>query len=120
MMSTLAFAACLIASYFGVAGIRAWGQKKNLLDVPNERSAHVDPTPRGGGVAIVLVSLVFYAIICAYRPSAFSWGYLAGAVLVAAVSLLDDIFTISVKWRLLTHSAAAMLLIVDKGYWQEI
>jgi UDP-N-acetylmuramyl pentapeptide phosphotransferase/UDP-N-acetylglucosamine-1-phosphate transferase len=120
MTTTLVFAACLIASYFGVAAFRAWGKKGSFLDIPNERSSHVKPTPRGGGIAIVVVSLTFYVAASWLMPWMFSWGYIAGAVLVAAISLVDDIYTIPVVWRLLTHSAAAILLIVDKGYWHEI
>jgi UDP-N-acetylmuramyl pentapeptide phosphotransferase/UDP-N-acetylglucosamine-1-phosphate transferase len=109
--------ASFVASYFGVAGVRALGLKRNFLDVPNERSSHVKPTPSGGGIAIVLASLVFYCVVAYILPQTFSWGYLAGALLVAGISLIDDIYGISVIWRLLTHAAAAALLIADKGYW---
>ena len=117
MTSTFIFAACLIASYFGVAAFRSWGQKRELLDIPNERSSHVEPTPRGGGIAIVAVSLAFYLAASLVIPSMFSWGYVAAAVLVAGISLIDDIYTIPVVWRLLTHSAAAILFMADRGWW---
>ena len=115
MTSTLAFAACLIASYFGDAAGRAFAQKREFLDIPNERSSHVEPTPRGGGIAIVVVSLVFYSLIALLTEQPFSWGYFAGAVLVAVVSLLDDIYTLSAPWRLMAHSAAAILFLTDRG-----
>src|SRR5436309_3940982 len=117
MTSTLVFAACLVASYFGVAGVRAWGQRRNLLDIPNERSSHVEPTPRGGGIAIVVVSLAFYLAASFLMPGMFSWGYFAGAVLVAFISFIDDIYSVRARWRLLTHSAAAILLMADRGWW---
>ena len=113
----LAFIASLVASYFGVAVVRALGIKRSLLDIPNERSSHVEPTPRGGGLVIVLVSLIFYGVVGYLVPHTFSWGYFTGALLVAGISLIDDIYSISVIWRLLTHSIAAALLIADKGYW---
>lgn len=120
MTTTLAFAACLIASYFGVAAVRAWSRRKDLLDIPNERSSHTEPTPRGGGIAIVGVSLAFYLAASYFMPWMFSWGYLAGAVLVAGISLIDDIYNISVVWRLLMHSAAAILVIADRGWLQRV
>jgi len=42
--------------------------RKGVLDVPNERSSHKDPTPRGGGIGIVLgvsISALAYAAISA-------------------------------------------------------
>lgn len=120
MISLLAFAASFVAAYLGVTYFRALGQRKDLLDVPNERSSHVEPTPRVGGIAIVVVSLIFYIVASVLIPSTFSWGYLGGAVLVAGISLADDIYTISIKWRLLTQSIAAILLIADNGYWREM
>ena len=32
--------------------------KNNVMDIPNERSSHVNPTPRGGGVGIIISILV--------------------------------------------------------------
>jgi Fuc2NAc and GlcNAc transferase len=44
----------LAASYFGVATIRRMAERRQFLDIPNERSSHTRPTPRGGGLAIVV------------------------------------------------------------------
>ena len=44
-----------ILSYLGVWIIRRYAEKRQLLDHPNERSSHSMPTPRGGGLAIVLI-----------------------------------------------------------------
>jgi len=43
----------LMLSYLGVAALRRWAERKNILDFPNDRSSHTLPTPRGGGIAIV-------------------------------------------------------------------
>lgn len=40
------------------------GLLASLLDHPNERSSHPQPTPRGGGVAFVLVALLASALSC--------------------------------------------------------
>ena len=47
-----------LLTYIGVAGLRVWAERRQLLDIPNERSSHVRPTPRGGGLVIVIVSTV--------------------------------------------------------------
>ena len=60
---------------------------RNLLDVPNLRSSHDVPTPRLGGVTIVLGSWVGFLIL---RPDG-AWPLLAAATLIGAVGLVDDL-----------------------------
>ena len=63
--------------------------KQRLLDQPNERSAHTKPTPRGGGVAFVLVTLLFNSFLLLGGPSPALWIPWICAPL-AVVGLLDD------------------------------
>lgn len=49
----------LLLAAAGVSGLltgllRRYALARSLLDTPNSRSSHVVPTPRGGGVAIVV------------------------------------------------------------------
>jgi UDP-N-acetylmuramyl pentapeptide phosphotransferase/UDP-N-acetylglucosamine-1-phosphate transferase len=60
---------------------------RNLLDVPNLRSSHEVPTPRLGGVAIILGTWVGFALL---RPEGV-WPLLACATLIGAVGLADDL-----------------------------
>ena len=59
---------------------------RNLLDVPNIRSSHEVPTPRLGGVAIILGTWVGALIL---RPEG-AWSLLVAATLIGAVGLVDD------------------------------
>ncbi|WP_413295498.1 MraY family glycosyltransferase [Synechococcus sp. MIT S9452] len=63
--------------------------QQRLLDQPNERSAHTKPTPRGGGVAFVLVTLLFNSFLLLGGPSPALWIPWICAPL-AVVGLLDD------------------------------
>ena len=60
---------------------------RNLLDVPNLRSSHEVPTPRLGGVAIMLGTWVGFAFL---RPEG-AWPLLVAATLIGAVGLADDL-----------------------------
>jgi UDP-N-acetylmuramyl pentapeptide phosphotransferase/UDP-N-acetylglucosamine-1-phosphate transferase len=104
----------------GVEMFRRWSLRRNLLDIPNERSSHQRPTPRGGGLIIVLVSLATYVFYTNSITNNFLWSYFLGAVLIASISWLDDLFSISFIWRFLTHSLAAVIVISDLGYFREI
>ena len=80
------------------------------LDIPNERSSHKQPTPRGGGLGFIVafgVSSVLAAAI-----GVVPWSHLAfwGVLLpLAAIGLADDKWTISAKIRYLVQLSAASL-----------
>lgn len=80
-------------------------EKFNLKDTPNQRSNHTRITPTGGGIAMVLLFLVFAfsaAITNPALPSSLPIILGLGTAL-ALVSMLDDIFTIPSKVRLVIH-----------------
>ncbi|HUR98726.1 MAG TPA: glycosyltransferase family 4 protein [Pyrinomonadaceae bacterium] len=115
--STCLFAAAFLASSFGVAIFIRWSRHRGLFDIPNERSSHSTPTPRGGGLVVVLVSLAGYLIVGFALGMPVSWGYVGGSLLVAFVSWLDDLYSLPFWSRLIFHVIAAGILMCDLGYW---
>jgi len=113
------FISAFAASWIGVALFRRWTIRRGFLDIPNVRSSHSTPTPRGGGLIIVLVCLVCYWATAFLFQFEISWGYFLGALLVATVGWLDDIYSLGFTIRLLVHAAAASILISDVGSWSE-
>ena len=80
-----------------------------MIDVPNDRSSHSIPTPRGGGVAIagsVISTLVLLTVLLPSQRSA-AIGILGGGTAIALIGLLDDRFSLSAKSRLFIHVLAA-------------
>ena len=72
--------------------VRRYALAHDVVDVPNERSSHRAPTPRGGGVAIVLVSTAALGVLAVrglVRPELL-WAVGVGGVAVALVGLADD------------------------------
>ena len=57
-----------IFSFFLTWLLRIYALKNNVIDIPNQRSSHSAPTPRGGGVALVISFLiglfVLFIMIC--------------------------------------------------------
>src|SRR4051812_36564584 len=97
--------------------VRSAAERSNLLDIPNDRSSHTRPTPRGGGVAIVLASLAGFAalwILGRLGGSALA-ALAAGGIPVALIGLLDDRRAVPARLRLAVHFAAALaaLLILN-------
>jgi UDP-N-acetylmuramyl pentapeptide phosphotransferase/UDP-N-acetylglucosamine-1-phosphate transferase len=105
-----------IALSFAVAALGGWlylrWAPRRALDVPNERSSHSRPTLRGGGLVIVLgffAGLVIWLLEGgSLSPRALGW--LAGALLVAAVSFLDDLRGLGALPRLAVHIGGAAIL----------
>ena len=56
-----AFAFALGASFYMTGRFRAFLAAAAILDVPNERSLHVQPTPRGGGVVFAMLTSLGHA-----------------------------------------------------------
>ena len=90
--------------------IRAVALSRGVLDVPNARSSHTAPTPRGGGLAIVVTMLVAIGILQAMGAvaPAISAAILVGGPAVALIGLIDDIRSVSAPARLAVHVAACV------------
>ena len=89
---------------------RRYALHTNLLDTPNERSSHTVPTPRGGGVGIVLS---FLAIILAVGllgliEQRLVIATLGAGTMVAVLGFVDDRTGLPARWRFLGHLAAAI------------
>jgi len=89
--------------------LRRYALARSLIDIPNARSSHSVPTPRGGGVAIVisfLIALPFVWLENAIDNPVFFALTGAGAA-IALLGFLDDHGHIAARWRLLGHFSAA-------------
>ncbi|APT56219.1 UDP-phosphate N-acetylglucosaminyl-1-phosphate transferase [Roseomonas gilardii] len=85
-----------------------------ILDRPNARSAHVVPTPRGGGVGVVAAFVA--GMIVLYSGAQYARiaepqfiGVILAAVAIAAVSLADDVVNFRFSLKLAAQGAAALV-----------
>ena len=98
--------ASLAASFAGSAIARRALVRWRVVDVPNGRSSHRDPVPRGGGLAFVIVILLAWAGLALSGAPDLPWPMLAGAVAVAAVSMADDVRGVGWTVRLAIQALA--------------
>lgn len=94
--------------------IKAYALKKSMMDIPNERSSHTAPIPRGGGAAIIVV---FYMGLFYFRESinAQLFYALLCALPIVLIGFMDDIFTLSSKIRFLVQSISAGMALYFLG-----
>lgn len=104
-------------SFFMTWCLRRYALARSLLDIPNARSSHALPTPRGGGVAIVVGFLATLPLLAASGLLAWPllWAVLGAGVGVALIGFLDDHGHIAARWRLLGHFAAALWALLWLG-----
>jgi Fuc2NAc and GlcNAc transferase len=99
-----------LLSYGLTALLRIYALKRSIIDIPNARSSHTIPTPRGGGVAIVVAFILALLLLGVFGME--SWpvlvAYLGAGTLIAIVGFMDDHGHIAARWRLLGHFAAAV------------
>lgn len=115
MSNVLIAAIVFIAAFILTWVLRRYALASSLMDIPNERSSHSVPTPRGGGVAIVLSFLAVLPLlgVLQWLPWSFVIGIVGAGAGVAVLGFLDDHGHIAARWRLLGHfSSAAWAL-----YW---
>jgi glycosyltransferase WbpL len=97
--------------------IRYISIKKKLYDIPNDRSSHDTPKPKGGGLAIVLILLITIVGLFFNQQIDFdiSISLLIGLGIVAAVGFVDDYKNLSVSIRALVYVFAAAFSIYSIG-----
>ncbi|WP_223589600.1 MraY family glycosyltransferase [Pseudomonas sp. A-R-19] len=104
-------------SFLGTGALRKYALARSLIDVPNARSSHSVPTPRGGGVAIVLSFLIALPVLA--WTDAVAWpmalALLGAGGWIAIIGFLDDHGHIAARWRLLAHFAGAIWALIWIG-----
>src|ERR1700742_3115506 len=68
-----------------------------IMDTPETRKLHTKPTPKGGGVAVVITFLAGIAVLYRYGEFArladpYFIGVIEASVSIAIVSFLDDLY----------------------------
>jgi UDP-GlcNAc:undecaprenyl-phosphate/decaprenyl-phosphate GlcNAc-1-phosphate transferase len=79
-----------------------------VIDLPNQRSLHTQPTPRIGGIALTFGSIGTYLILVE-QPL---WYILVPMFLLIGISFADDVFGLKARWRFVVHFAAGIVFVI--------
>ena len=122
-MTIILSLALLLVSAFITRQLVVNSHRFSKMDIPNERSSHLTPTPRGGGIAFVATSLVGFLLILinSELDRADLLALCCAGVIVAIAGHLDDRQKISgAIIRLGFHALGAIILIVGIGFPSQI
>ncbi|WP_434610377.1 glycosyltransferase family 4 protein [Pseudomonas sp. D2-30] len=102
--------------------LRRYAVSRSIIDIPNARSSHSVPTPRGGGAAIVVIFLLALPILAAmgFLNWTSVWCFVGAGAGIAVLGFLDDHGHIAARWRLLGHFTAALFSIFWLGGMPDI
>jgi Fuc2NAc and GlcNAc transferase len=114
-MELFLFAGCsvLVAAVLTYV-IRIAAVRQGVLDLPNHRSSHVEPTPRGGGLAIVVCALAALAWLGASQrlPLGVSVLLGVGGGIIAGTGYIDDRRGLPPLPRFVVHVVASILAVI--------
>lgn len=116
----------LIASlltWLGTVVLCRWLPRLGLLDIPNARSSHVQPTPRSGGLSFVLIGPALTTVAALWFGTDMPPGTLAlllGALPIVVVSLVDDGWHLPAYIRFSAQCVGALILLANGGMLREL
>ena len=102
-----AFAAAAAIAWLLVPVAETFAWRIGAIDEPRERSLHVAPTPRLSGIAILIAVCASGAIFLPWDEQ--TRAILIGAVVIATVGMIDDIWDLPPLVKLLGQTAAAII-----------
>ena len=113
LQSWFALGAALLLGTLGSWLVSRHAFRLDLVDEPCDRSSHVRPTPKGGGIGILAAFIVSSLLM-----NVPSW-LLLSAVLLALVSLFGDRRELKPSLRLVIQFGAALVVLLG-GYLNDV
>lgn len=108
----VSFAAAFAVSWLLGCGVLRWLQARQVLDVPNARSSHLQATVRGGGLAIALTVLAALGALAVFQNCEVAAQLALPLIILAGISFWDDLRSVPVWARFLVHVGGALI-----GLW---
>lgn len=117
ILTITVFPLVIVITYFLTSRIKHYALIQGITDIPNHRSSHSTPTPRGGGLAVVTVYLTTLILFFLTRETSLRWfiPLFFGGLLIATIGWIDDKKSISVIFRVLVHCIAAIFVTAMVG-----
>lgn len=109
------FMTAMFMALIMVPALRRWAIEKRQFDIPNGRKVHVRPKPRLGGVAIFIAFL--FAMLVFDEIGRQVKGVLAGALVMFATGMVDDLYGLSAKKKFLGEIFGCLVTILVGGLY---
>lgn len=113
MLSLTTFISLFLGSCIGTGIFRRYALRYQLLDIPNARSSHTKPMPRGGGIVFVMCFEIALLAILEQHQIATPWFIVmvTASIVIALIGLIDDYIGLSALLRLTIQILVASMLV---------
>lgn len=105
---------CSLLLLLAMLGYFRLAKRYGIMDVPNERSSHQEPTIRGGGI-IFLLAMVMAGLLQPYY-----WLPVVGVLIMGLTGFVDDVRSLSGKVRILVHLLCVSILFSALGLFTHL
>jgi len=112
MLYLILFILSIILTLF----VKQYTKKKDILDIPNFRSSHSAPTPKGGGLAIIItfyVGISYLYFISEIDQKLFFLLFSSAPIMITG--LIDDVVMVEWKIRILIQLICSILAVYILG-----
>src|SRR5690625_5686076 len=111
--------------FFGMAGVLnyfvtkqfiSYAKRKQITDIPTERSSHTVPTPRGGGVGFVVTTLALLSCYMIFREhqgvEGSVWMFIIALIIFSVLGMFYERGGLLKKFRFLVQILAGLILYI--------
>lgn len=106
------FLMSMVLAYLVTPFVMKLAWKVGAIDMPGDaRRVHKKPMPRLGGLAIYIAFIVAGLATLPFRQASVK-GMFLGATVIVVVGIIDDIYNLPAKAKLLGQIAAAVILVI--------
>ena len=119
LMYIAAFAVAFGVSIFVTPYCRGISIRLGAIDEPKNRGMHHKPIPRLGGIALVAGFAVTIALMIPFLEELRTMevaGLFAGGIIIVAIGILDDVYNIKARTKLILQMVAASVVIASGTY----
>lgn len=105
-------------NYLATGWFIKYAKKKDITDIPTDRSSHSIPTPRGGGLGFVITSVAAFIIYFAWQGILSSDAYLSFVItlgIIASLGWFDDKNNLSAITRFAIQVISATIILFFVG-----
>ncbi|CAM2067065.1 Glycosyltransferase family 4 protein [Sulfidibacter corallicola] len=105
-----------VVSMLGTGWLAVFLRRRGQVDVPNERSSHRVPTPRGGGLAVIFALVLGFEVTRFVDQLPFDGFFYVALALVSLMGYLDDKYRLSPMLRLVIYFSAAAIITFSRSW----
>lgn len=100
---------CFIVAVLITPAVKWLAFRIGATDKPNQRKVHQKIMPRLGGLAIFISFIIGYFVLKPASP--YATAIVIGATIIVLTGVLDDIYELPPKWKLLGQIVAAVVVV---------